>query len=121
MKTKFLKEIKKDLESRRKAISEGAVEGLNGDLQQEAVNLPDPTDLATSESDQSFSTRLRERERKLLAKIDEALGRIKDGEYGICESCGEEISEGRLRARPVTTLCISCKTEQEEQERRQSL
>ncbi len=121
MKASFKKEIKRILEQRRQEILEGTAENLNGDLQQETENLPDPTDLASSESDQSFSIRLRERERKLLAKIDEAIGRLDDGTYGICESCGGEIGEGRLRARPVTTLCIKCKTEQEELERRQTL
>lgn len=119
MKKSVIGEIKTILENRKKEILEGSAESLNGDLNKEADKSPDPSDLATSESDQSFSIRLRERERKLLAKIEEALERIKEGTYGICDSCGEEIKEQRLRARPVTTLCIHCKTEQEEMERRQ--
>jgi len=63
--------------------------------------------------------RLRGREQKLLKKIDEAIVRIDEGSYGICESCGGQISLKRLEARPVTTLCIECKTEQEENEKRQ--
>jgi DnaK suppressor protein len=121
MKAAFLKEIRKNLETRKREIQEGVIDDMNGDLNQDPNNMADPTDLATSESDHSFSIRLRERERKLMAKIDEAIDRIDQKTYGICESCGDEIGEGRLRARPVTTLCIQCKTEQEEQERRQTL
>jgi len=77
----------------------------------------DPTDRATLESDRNFTLRIRDRERKLIAKIKEALERIQNGTYGICELCGEEISEARLKARPVTTLCIDCKTKQEVDEK----
>ena len=80
-------------------------------------NLPDPTDRASLESDRNFTLRIRDRERKLIGKIKEAMARIDTGAYGICESCGEEISEARLKARPVTTLCIECKTKQEEDEK----
>jgi len=80
-------------------------------------NLPDPADRATLESDRNFTLRIRDRERKLIGKIKEALERIETGTYGICESCGEEISEERLEARPVTTLCIECKTKQEQEEK----
>ena len=80
-------------------------------------NLPDPTDRASLESDRNFTLRIRDRERKLIGKIKEALERIETGTYGICESCGEEISEERLEARPVTTLCIECKTKQEQDEK----
>jgi DnaK suppressor protein len=61
--------------------------------------------------------RIRDRERKLISKIKEALERIEDGTYGYCEACGEPIGEKRLRARPVTTLCIDCKARQEKQEK----
>jgi len=77
----------------------------------------DPADRASMESDQFFTLRLRDRDRKLVNKIKEALERIEDGTYGICEGCGEEISIPRLKARPVTTLCIDCKSKQEEQEK----
>jgi DnaK suppressor protein len=80
-------------------------------------NFPDLTDQASVETDQNFTLRLREREQKLLKKIDEALERIANGTFGICESCGEEISLKRLEARPVTTLCIECKTRQEADEK----
>ncbi|MFP4214026.1 MAG: RNA polymerase-binding protein DksA [Desulfohalobiaceae bacterium] len=77
----------------------------------------DPADRASQESDQFFTLRLRDRDRKLVSKINEALERIEDGTYGICESCGEDISIPRLKARPVTTQCINCKSKQEEEEK----
>ncbi|KIX13641.1 RNA polymerase-binding protein DksA [Dethiosulfatarculus sandiegensis] len=80
-------------------------------------NYPDPTDRAALESDRNFLLRIRDRERKLISKIEEALQRIEDGEYGICESCGDDISPKRLEARPVTTLCIECKKRQEAKEK----
>jgi len=81
-------------------------------------NFPDPTDRALLESNRNFTLRLRDRERKLLAKIMEAMKRIDDGTFGDCEGCGGEIGEKRLVARPVTTLCIDCKTVAEEEEGR---
>ena len=83
----------------------------------EKTNVPDPTDRASLESDRNFELRIRDRERKLINKIREALQRIDDGEFGECEECGDDISEARLKARPVTTLCIECKTEQERKEK----
>ncbi len=79
--------------------------------------LPDVSDQASAEVDQNFSMRIREREQKLLKKIDEALDRLAHNTYGICERCGEDIPYKRLKARPVTTLCIECKTLQEQEER----
>lgn len=76
----------------------------------------DPTDRATWESDSTRDLRIRDRERKLMDKIDAALLRIEDGTFGECEECGETISIGRLKARPVTTLCIECKAKQEADE-----
>ncbi len=84
----------------------------------DASNFPDPTDRATQESDRTFELRIRDRERKLVNKIREALERIEDGTYGICEDCGGDISEARLKARPVTTQCIDCKMEAEKKEKR---
>jgi DnaK suppressor protein len=78
----------------------------------------DLPDQANVESDRDFLLRMRDRERKLIMKIREALDRIETGTYGLCEECDEEISEQRLMARPVATLCIDCKTLQEEDERR---
>jgi DnaK suppressor protein len=80
-------------------------------------NFPDPTDRASLESDRNFELRIRDRERKLISKMQEAIKRIDDGTYGLCETCGGPISEKRLMARPVTTSCIDCKTKQEKLEK----
>lgn len=80
-------------------------------------NYPDPNDRASLESDRNFELRIRDRERKLIMKMQEAIKRIEDGVFGICEVCGGPISEKRLMARPVTTLCIDCKTKQEKLEK----
>ena len=80
------------------------------------TRMPDPNDRASMETDSGVMLRLGDRNRKLLLKIDDALKRIRDGTFGICEICGEEISEERLHFRPVTTQCIKCKTELEDEE-----
>lgn len=95
----------------------GEAEKTVSEMTVDSTNFPDPTDRATQESDRNFELRIRDRERKLINKIKEALARIDEGEFGVCDSCGEEISEARLKARPVTTLCIDCKMEQERQEK----
>ena len=76
-------------------------------------NFPDPTDRAALEADRNFLLRIRDREHKLIKKIKKALDRIENGTFGICESCGEEISIKRLKARPVTSQCIECKSKEE--------
>lgn len=86
-------------------------------MQDEAANFPDPNDRATQESEFSLELRTRDRERKLIKKIDEAINRIDIREYGYCESCGVEIGIRRLEARPTATLCIDCKTLDEIRER----
>jgi DnaK suppressor protein len=86
-------------------------------MQDEAANFPDPSDRATQESEFSLELRTRDRERKLIKKIDEALRSIESGDYGFCESCGVEIGIRRLEARPTATLCIDCKTLDEIRER----
>ena len=90
---------------------------INGIVETEEVS-GDLADQATVEIDQSFLLRMRERERRMIVKIRDALKRIEAKTYGICESCGEAISERRLIARPVATLCIHCKSLQEETEKR---
>jgi DnaK suppressor protein len=82
-----------------------------------ASPFPDPTDRAALETDRNFTLRIRDRERKLITKIREAIERLEAGTYGYCEICGGEISEKRLIARPVTTMCIACKSRQEALER----
>jgi len=79
-------------------------------MQDEATNFPDPNDRATQESEFSLELRTRDRERKLIKKIDEAITRLDSHEYGFCEGCGVEIGVRRLEARPTATLCIDCKT-----------
>jgi len=76
-------------------------------------NFPDPTDRAALEADRNFMLRIRDREHKLIKKIKKALDRIENGTFGICESCGEDISIKRLKARPVTSQCIECKSKEE--------
>ncbi len=86
-------------------------------MQDEAANFPDPNDRATQESEFSLELRTRDRERKLIKKIDEALEKLERDEYGYCESCGVEIGIRRLEARPTATLCIECKTLEEIKEK----
>ena len=80
-------------------------------------NLPDPTDRASFESGRDVMLLIRDRESRLIKKIKMALDRIEDNTFGVCEQCGEDISIARLKARPVTTLCIECKTKEEVVER----
>jgi len=86
-------------------------------MQDEAANFPDPVDRASQEEEFSLELRTRDRERKLLKKIIQSIGKIDDEEYGYCESCGIEIGIRRLEARPTAELCIDCKTLDEIKER----
>jgi len=83
----------------------------------ESEQISDFTDQATLESGMDINIHLKERDSRLISKTKAALERIKDGTYGICEECGEDISEKRLKARPVTTVCIDCKENQENHEK----
>jgi len=89
-------------------------------MQDEAANFPDPNDRATQESEFTMELRTRDRERKLIKKIDESLQDLEKGEYGYCEECGIEIGVRRLEARPTATLCIDCKSLDEIRERQRS-
>ena len=115
--TKKYDEIRKDLEKQKTGLLAEAGEIITSGISPGTENFPDLGDQATAETDQNFILRLKEREQKLLKKIDEALERITSGTFGICESCGQEIGFKRLKARPVTTLCIDCKTQQEAEEK----
>ena len=118
MRQRDLKLFRKLLEGRKRDIlqeSERAVGAMNNETEEAYA---DPTDRAALESDRNFLLRMRDRERKLLSKIDEAFARIDAGSYGQCEECGGEIGVERLKARPVTTLCIACKSAQEEREQK---
>ena len=113
-----LEQFRSQLLQKRDEILAEAGKTLS-EMTDQTTNIPDPNDRATIESGRSFELRIRDRERKLLAKIEEAIGRLDEGEYGICEGCGEEIGIKRLEARPVTTFCIDCKTLQETKEKSQ--
>jgi len=116
MDKKHLPHFKKKLEEMSNGILTGADQTIS-DMTDHSDNYPDPTDRASAESDRSFELRIRDRERKLLNKIKEAIERIDNGSYGICDGCGEDIAFERLDARPVTTYCIDCKTRQEQEEK----
>ncbi len=109
------------LEQRLHTLLEEAGKACSDMRQDRNGDFPDPTDRASLESNRNFLLRIKDRERKLIMKVKEALDRIDNGTFGICESCGKSISEKRLMARPVTTLCIECKTEMENQERKERL
>jgi DnaK suppressor protein len=107
--------IRRELERQRLEILADSGEGRTSGKSQET--FADVSDQASAEADQNFSMRIKEREQKLLKKIDEALDRMDKHTYGICERCEENIPYERLKARPVTTLCIACKTLQEQEEK----
>lgn len=86
-------------------------------MKDEAANFPDPTDRATQESEFSLELRTRDRERKLIRKIDQSISNVDRDEYGFCETCGTEIGIRRLEARPTATLCVDCKSLDEIRER----
>jgi DnaK suppressor protein len=114
---------KKDLEYFKTLLSERLEELLSqadntvSGMTAQKENFPDPTDRASLEADRNFMLRIRDREHKLIKKIKKALDRIENGTFGICDTCGEDISIKRLKARPVTTQCIDCKTKEEAQEK----
>jgi len=105
------------LEERLHVLMKEAEKTMSDMLQDPNGEFPDPTDRASFESDRNFLLRIKDRERKLIMKMKEALNRIDNGTFGICESCGRPISEKRLMVRPMATLCIDCKTEGEQEEK----
>ncbi len=109
-------DFKKTLESQLEQLLQEAGKTVS-EMTDEGINFPDPTDRASLESDRNFELRIRDRERRLIRKIRDALARIENGTFGTCECCEEPISAERLRVRPVTELCIDCKTEQERKEK----
>jgi len=117
LKKKDLKRFRDLLIAKRNGILRNAQRTLSEDMTLDADDLPDEMDLASSEYLQSFTFRLRGREKTFLKKIDHALAKIDTGTFGICEQCEEEISLKRLEARPETTLCIRCKEDQEKMEK----
>ena len=120
MDKELLEKFREQLKGKQAEILDEVGKTLS-EMTDQTANIPDPNDRATVESGRSFELRIRDRERKLLSKIEEALNRIDEGTFGICEDCGEEIGLKRLEARPVTTLCIDCKTLQETREKAKGL
>ncbi len=112
MQKKSKENFKKHLTERLEDLLNQAGDTVSG-MTETKENFPDPADRATLEADRNFMLRIRDREAKLIKKIKAALERIENGTYGICESCGEDITLKRLKARPVTTQCIDCKSKEE--------
>ena len=109
MNAKQRSHFRKILETLKAELSE-EIDRTVHTMQDEATVFADPNDRASQESDMALELRNRDRERKLIKKIDEALASVSSGDYGYCESCGVEIGIRRLEARPTATLCIDCKT-----------
>jgi DnaK suppressor protein len=116
MRKQELTRYRKELEAQLAELAQHGQATVH-DLEDGGEELPDPNDRATRESDIGQELRLRDRDRKLIAKIQEALDRIDAGTFGRCLSCGRAISPARLKACPVTELCIDCKREAETHER----
>ncbi len=112
MKNKDVQYFKEFLTGRLEELLGRADDTVSG-MTVQKENFPDPTDRASLESDRNFMLRIRDRENKLIKKIKQALERIDNDTFGICEKCGEDISIKRLKARPVTAQCIECKTKEE--------
>lgn len=105
------------LEEKRAELIRKAKQTLDEDMTLDVSDLPDEMDLASSEYLQSFTFRLRGREKSFLDKINRAIEKIGEGTFGVCEECGDDISVKRLEARPEATLCIRCKEDQERLEK----
>ena len=114
---KQMADFEKQLTDWKAELEVGQNENVQAMHGQEQTSFPDPTDQASMETDRNFDLRIKDRERKLIKKIDQTIERLQEGDFGECESCGGAISINRLQARPVTTLCIECKTAQEQEER----
>lgn len=117
MDAKTLSRFRKLLTEEKQRILNNSKNALKNELALSPDDLPDETDLAASEINQNLVFKLRDRERQLLSKIDEALSRIDDGTFGSCAECEEPIEPRRLEARPVSTLCIACKEKEEHREK----
>ncbi|AZQ09453.1 MULTISPECIES: RNA polymerase-binding protein DksA [Shewanella] len=109
MNDKQMGHFKKILEAWRNQLRE-EVDRTLSHMQDEAANFPDPVDRAAQEEEFSLELRARDRERKLIKKIEKTLQKIEDDDFGFCDSCGVEIGIRRLEARPTADLCIDCKT-----------
>jgi DnaK suppressor protein len=118
---KKLQDYKKMLQTRLGELLNEADKTVKDISEVEADTSSDPTDQAVQELDRNRLLRFKDRERKLIRKIEKALNRIEEGSYGACEACTAPISEARLKARPMTTLCIDCATEMESEKARNKL
>lgn len=116
MDQKMLNKYKKLLLEEKQKVMNNSRKNLD-DIKIDVDDLPDETDLAATEVSQTLAFKLRDRERLLLAKINQALAKIEEGTFGICEECEEPIEPRRLEARPVSTLCIACKEKEEHREK----
>ena len=117
MDAKTLVKFKKVLLEEKQRLLNNSKNALKNELALSTDDLADETDLAASEISQNLVFKLRDRERQLLSKIDDALAKMDDGTFGTCEDCEENIEPKRLDARPVSTLCIACKEKQEHKEK----
>ena len=117
MNKKSLEKFKKMLTAERDNLIRKANDTLSRDAALDPNEMPDEIDQASAEYEQSFIFRIRDREKYYLSKVQKALAKIEAGTFGICEACEEPVAVKRMEARPVTTLCIRCKEEQEMEER----
>ncbi len=114
---KTVDKFRKQLLEEKQRILNNSKETLKNDLALSPDDLPDETDLAASEVNQNLVFKLRDRERQMLVKIDQALARMDEGTFGLCESCEEPIEPKRLEVRPVSTMCLGCKENEEHREK----
>ncbi len=117
MNAKQVAKFKQTLLEEKQRILNNSKKTLSNELNISQDDLPDEADLAATEINQNLVFKLRERERQLLSKIDIALQKMDDGSFGTCESCEEPIEPKRLEARPVSTLCLACKEQEEHKEK----
>ena len=118
MKKKDLERFKERLLNQKKQILESSMKVRTESLNVSNDDLPDEIDLASAELTKSVMLRLNDRERAILPKITKALELINNGQYGVCEACGDDIGLSRLEVRPFATLCIKCKEEEEKKAKR---
>jgi len=118
LKKRDMQKFRKILTEQRDELLKNARKTLSGEIHLDPDDFPDEIDTASSEMNLAFQGRLRERERSLITKIGEALDKIDRGVFGECVNCGEEIGVKRMEARPMAQLCIDCKSEEEQLERR---
>jgi DnaK suppressor protein len=117
MDAKTLTRFRRTLLEEKQRILNNSQNAIKHELALSTDDLADETDLTVSEMNQNLMFKLRDRERQLLSKIDQALAKVDDGTFGTCEDCEEPIEPRRLEARPVSTLCIACKEREEHKEK----